>query len=192
MLQSEESILHIIKKDKIMMEIIKATSTLNLPDWWICAGFVRSKIWDFLHGFNERTSIPDVDVIYFDPTRIDEKYEKELEKKLFYLMPAIPWSVKNQARMHIVNNLPPYRSSEDAISKFPETATALGVMLDNDNNLVLTAPCGIDDVINLVLKPTPYFTETNERVAIYEARIGNKNWQSIWNKLKVHPIKNSN
>ncbi len=65
-------------------------------------------------------------------------------------------------------------------------------MLDNDNNLVLTAPCGIDDVINLVLKPTPYFTETNERVAIYEARIGNKNWQSIWNKLKVHPIKNSN
>ncbi len=99
MLQSEESILHIIKKDKIMMEIIKATSTLNLPDWWICAGFVRSKIWDFLHGFNERTSIPDVDVIYFDPTRIDEKYEKELEKKLFYLMPAIPWSVKNQARM---------------------------------------------------------------------------------------------
>lgn len=59
MLQSEESILHIIKNDKIMVEIIKATSTLNLPDWWIFAGFVRSIIRDYLHGFNERTSILD-------------------------------------------------------------------------------------------------------------------------------------
>ena len=37
---------------------------------------------------------------------------------------------KNQARMHVVNNMLPYSSSVDAISKFPETATALGVTLD--------------------------------------------------------------
>lgn len=101
-------------------------------------------------------------------------------------MPAIPWSVKNQARMHIVNNFPPYRSSEDAISNFLETATALGIKLDNENNLVLTDPCGIDDVINLVLKPTPYFTETTNWLL---SRIRNKNWQSIWNKLKFILLK---
>ncbi|WP_077620975.1 nucleotidyltransferase family protein [Bacillus sinesaloumensis] len=171
-----------------MMEIIKTASTLNLPDWWICAGFVRSKIWDTLHGFTKRTETPDVDVIFFDEQNCDENVEKELEIKLKNSMPNIPWSVKNEARMHIINNLSPYTSSEDAISKFPETATALGVKLDKDNNLILTAPWGVDDAINLEVKPTPFFTETKELAAVYEKRIIEKNWKSIWPRIKVHHI----
>ncbi|MBS8263893.1 hypothetical protein DYI25_05510 [Mesobacillus boroniphilus] len=173
-----------------MMEIIRAARKLDLPDWWICAGFVRSKIWDTLHGFKLRTLTPDVDVIYFDSSNIDEDYEKVLETKLKRLLPDIPWSVKNQARMHVVNQIPPYTSSEDAISKFPETATALGVKLDKENHLVLTAPCGIDDAVNLELKPTPFFSETTERAAIYESRLVKKNWKEIWPLIKVHHIRN--
>ncbi|AYV67636.1 hypothetical protein C2I06_12580 [Niallia circulans] len=188
MLKNDEDVINLIQSDEKMMKIIKIASTLNLPDWWICAGFVRSKIWDTLHSFNERTETPDVDVIYFDDKNIDENFEKELEKKLIKLMPNIPWSVKNEARMHIINNLPSYTSSEDAISKFPETATALGVTLDKENNLILTAPWGLDDAINLELKPTPYFTETKELAVIYEERIIKKNWKSIWHKIKVHHI----
>jgi uncharacterized protein len=188
LLENKEDFIRIIQNDETMMAIIHAASTLDLLDWWICAGFVRSKIWDTLHGFEVRTETPDVDVIYFDTSTIDEEYEKELEKQLARLLPDIPWSVKNQARMHVVNQIPPYTSSEDAISKFPETATALGVKLDNENNLVLTAPCGIEDVINLELKPTSFFTETKERAAIYEARLVKKNWKAIWPKIKVHHI----
>ncbi|CAM5730883.1 hypothetical protein SAFG77S_11202 [Streptomyces afghaniensis] len=185
MLKNREDVIKLIQSDEKMMEIIKVAGSLNLPDWWICAGFVRSKIWDTLHGFNERTETPDVDVIYFDNAKIDENFEKELENKLKSIMPNIPWSVKNEARMHVINNLPPYSSSEDAISKFPETATAIGVKIDKDNKLVLTSPCGIDDVINLELKPTPYFIETKELAAIYEERIIKKNWKAIWPKIKV-------
>lgn len=188
MLRNKEDVIKLIQNDDRMMEIIKAASKLNLSDWWICAGFVRSSIWDFLHGFEKRTNTPDVDVIYFDDKNIDEKTEKRLEAELRGILPDIPWSVKNQARMHVVNDIPPYISSEDAISKFPETATALGVKIDKDNNLVLTAPCGIDDVINLELKPTSYFQETKERAAIYEERIIKKNWKAIWHKIKVHHI----
>jgi uncharacterized protein len=191
MLKNREDIIKLIQSDEKMMEIIKVASSLNLPDWWICAGFVRSKIWDTLHGFKERTETPDVDVIYFDNAKIDENFEKELENKLKSIMPNIPWSVKNEARMHVINNLPPYSSSEDAISKFPETATALGVKIDKDNKLVLTSPCGTDDVINLELKPTPYFIEIKELAAIYEERIIKKNWKAIWHKIKVqHILKN--
>ncbi len=188
MLKNKKDVIKLIQSDEKMMEIIKAASTLNLPDWWICAGFVRSKIWDILHGFSERTETPDVDVIYFDNININENSEKELENKMISIIPNIPWSVKNEARMHVLNNLPPYTSSEDAISKFPETATALGVKLDKDHNLVLTSPCGIDDVINLELKPTPFFIETKELAAIYEERIIKKNWKAIWHKIKVHHI----
>jgi uncharacterized protein len=189
---NEEKIIELITEDEWMMDILKAASSLNLPDWWICAGFVRSKIWDTLHNFNERTPIPDIDVIYFDPRNIDELMEKKLEEMLKTLMPNIPWSVKNEARMHIKSNMPPYSSSVDAISKFPETATALGVKFDERENVKLIAPCGISDVINLDVKPTLFFRETKERVGIYEARITKKNWKSIWNNLKVHYITHSN
>jgi uncharacterized protein len=188
MLKSKDDVIKLIQSDETMMQIIKAASTLDLPDWWICAGFVRSKILDALHGFKDRTLTPDVDVIYFDAARIDEGYEKELEKTLMSILPGIPWSVKNQARMHVINDIPPYTSSEDAISKFPETATALGVKLDKENHLVLTAPCGLDDVLHLEVKPTPFFTETKERAAIYEERLIKKNWKAIWPMVKVHHV----
>lgn len=188
MLKTKDDVIKLIQSDKEMMEIIKTASTLDLPDWWICAGFVRSKIWDALHGFKERTWTPDVDVIYYDPANIDEEYEKILEEKLTSLMPKIPWSVKNQARMHFINNIPPYTSSEDSISKFPETATALGVKLDKENHLGLTSPCGIEDVLNLEVKPTPFFTETKERAAIYEDRIVKKNWKATWYKINIHHL----
>lgn len=188
---SEEEIIALIREDKWMMGIVESAKMLNLPDWWICAGFVRSKIWDVLHDFNVRTTIPDIDVIYFDPTNIDELEEKKFEEKLKTLAPNIPWSVKNEARMHIRNNVPPYSSSVDAISKFPETVTALGIKLDEKDNVILTAPCGISDVVNLEVKPTPYFLETEERVRIYEERITKKNWKSIWSNLKVYHTKSS-
>lgn len=188
-MMDEDRITMLIKEDQWMMDILKCAKSLNLLDWWICAGFVRSKIWDTLHHFKERTPIPDIDIIYFDPTTIDELVEKRLEERLKSLNPAIPWSVKNEARMHIKSNLPPYTSSFDAISKFPETATALGVKLDEEDQVILTAPWGISDVVNLVVKPTPLFTETKKRVEIYENRITNKKWKRTWNKLEVYHSK---
>ncbi|MGJ9459878.1 nucleotidyltransferase family protein [Oceanobacillus sp. CF4.6] len=174
-----------------MMDILLSAKSLNLPDWWICAGFVRSKIWDTLHNFNERSPIPDIDVIYFEPTNINKMEEKGFEEMLMALMPNIPWSVMNEARMHIHSNMSPYSSSVDAISKFPETATALGVKLDGKDNVILTAPCGINDVVNLEVKPTPYFKDYKKRVEIYEGRITKKNWKSTWYKLKVFHINTS-
>ena len=188
MLSSEEDIVRIIGEDADMMEILRAAKSLDLPDWWICAGFVRSKIWDTLHGFSEKSVLADVDVVYFDERHMDEVVEKKLEEELKSILPNVPWSVKNEARMHVVNNLPPYVSSVDAISKFPETATALGVKLDKEGNVVLTAPWGIKDVLHLEVKPTPHFIENKELAAIYEERIVKKNWQSVWKQVKVYPI----
>ncbi|WP_226671097.1 nucleotidyltransferase family protein [Metabacillus litoralis] len=187
---NEEEIISIVTEDKWMMEILKTVKLLDLPDWWVCAGFVRSKIWDTLHNFNERTTIPDIDVIYFEPANINENEEKKFEEILKFSMPAIPWSVKNEARMHWKSNMPPYSSSVDAISKFPETATALGLKLDERDNLKLTAPYGIKDVVNLQVKPTPFFLQSKERLEMYEKRLAKKNWHTIWTNLEVHHIQN--
>ncbi|MED0686208.1 nucleotidyltransferase family protein [Anoxybacillus ayderensis] len=190
-IKNDKDIIQLIKEDEWMMDILRAVKSLNLPDWLVCAGFVRSKIWDTLHGFKERTPIPDIDVIYFDDTNMDELEEKKFEMRLRNILPNIPWSVKNEARMHVVNNIPPYSSSVDAISKFPETATSLGVKLDEGDDIILVAPWGVDDVINLEVKPTPYFKESKELSQIYEERITKKNWKDIWYKVKVFHIENS-
>jgi uncharacterized protein len=191
-IKTEKDIISLVQSDEWMMGILKTAKSLNLPDWWVCAGFVRTKIWDVLHGFDGKTSLPDVDVVYFDPAIKSETVEKELEGQLRNQRPDIPWSVKNQARMHLINNLPPYTSSVDAISKFPETVTALGVKLDRMNQVILTAPCGIDDVINLVVNPTPYFFETEERMQVYQERVRKKNWESIWDKVRVNHVTSEN
>ena len=187
-MKTKEDIILLIQSDEQMMEIIKAASQLNLPDWWICVGFVRSKIWDTLHGFENRTELSDVDVIYYDHEDISEKTEKEFEAELKRILPDVPWSVKNEARMHVVNHIEPYTSAEDAISKFPETATALGVKSDMANNLILTAPWGVNDVINLELKPTPFYKESKERAAIYKERLIKKNWKGTWKKINVYQL----
>lgn len=184
-LRTENDIIALVQEDEWMMDILRTVSTLHLPDWWVCAGFIRSKIWDELHGFRERTATPDVDVIYFDKSNIEEDVEKRLDARLRILQPHIPWSVKNEARMHLIDQAPPYLSSTDAMSKFPETATALGLTLDDDDQIRLAAPCGIADAIQMKVRPTPFFASSAERLSYYEQRIARKNWKQRWPLIQV-------
>ncbi len=184
----EEDLLQAVKEDHWMMDILAAVRELQLTDSWVCAGFVRSKVWDMQHNFAERTPLADVDVIYYDPDDTREEVEKVWEEKLRSIYSSIPWSVKNQARMHSVNSLPPYTSSTDGMSKFPETVTALGLAMDDHGELRLAAPHGVSDVIHMIVRPSPHFRANRELHPIYETRIAKKNWQQIWNQLQILPI----
>lgn len=186
-LKDKQDIITLIQNDTWMMDILQTAASLQLPDWWVCAGFVRSKVWDVLHGFEERTSLPDIDIIYFDATNTDEQIEKQLEQKLQIINSTIPWSVKNQARMHLVNDLPPYISSTDAMSKFPETVTALGAKLDENGNVILSAPNGIQDLLALEVKPAPHI-KTDELIHLYEERLCKKNWKATWSNITLFHV----
>lgn len=184
-MKTEEEMLSAIREDEWMLAVLHAASTLELPDWWICAGFVRSKVWDALHGYAERTPLGDIDVIYYDKKRSDEEMEKGYERRLNALMPGLPWSVKNQARMHEINDLPPYGSSVDAISRFPETATAIGVKLDTRGQLEFTAPHGLEDLLAIEVRPTPAFEQDERLMATYRQRLASKQWTRKWPRVTV-------
>lgn len=184
-MKNRDDILKEIEEDEWMMEVLRSAESLQLPDWWVCAGFVRSKVWDYLHEYAERTPLGDIDVIYYDENDLDEELEKEYEHQLNRLMPGLPWSVKNQARMHEVNDLLPYGSSVDAISQFPETATALGVKLDEKNKLELAAPHGLADLIGMKVCPTPAFEKDDRLMNVYRHRLESKNWTEKWPKVEV-------
>lgn len=187
---TEKAILTLIKKDSWMMEVLKTVQSLQLPDWWIGAGFVRSKVWDHIHNYKKRTPLPDIDIIYFVPDDFtkEEVIQKTKEKEAMYekiltdKISGINWSVTNQARMHLFHNDQPYHSSEEALTRWVETATCVGVSLTDNGKLHLIAPHGIDDLVNLVLRPTPGVDEDTKK--FYE-RIQKKDWLKKWPKLQI-------
>ncbi len=99
-------------------------------------------------------------------------------------MPHLPWSVKNQARMHVKNKLSPYSSSFESVAHFPETPTAVAVRLNN-NQIEILAPYGLNDLFEGLVRPTPPFNQDSKLHPIYSNRVQSKNWGSIWNKLKI-------
>ncbi len=182
---TEKEILELVKQDAWMIRILELTRDLNLPDGWIGAGFIRNKVWDHLHGYTERTPLADVDIIYFDPENLEESFEDKLQATLKAIDPTVEWSVTNQARMHIESNEPPYTSSEHALSLWPETPTSVAVRLNENDELELIAPHGIDDLVNLSVNPTPHWCKKPEA---YEARLKKKKWEEKWPKLKINHL----
>jgi uncharacterized protein len=178
---NDQDIKDLIKNDIWMMKVLRIVKDLSLPESWVAAGFVRNKVWDTLHGFKKH-ELSDVDVIYFDPMDISEEREKQIEHLLLETAPDIPWSVKNQARMHIINGEEPYTSTEDAVSRWVETPTCIGARLNDKNEIELLTPYGIGDLVKLIVRPSPRF---NRDLQIFKDRIENKLWRQKWPKLKV-------
>jgi uncharacterized protein len=187
--QQQNLVLGWVAEDAWMMDVLRAAATLQLPDWCISAGFVRSKVWDMLHECPARTPLADVDVVYYNPSNLDEQTEKQLESQLRQLMQGVPWSVKNQARMHIPKGEAQYASTADALAKYPETCTAVGLRIERDGTLTLLAPLGLDDLLNRTVRPTAHFVEhAGEQAAFYNRRVDGKNWISKWPRLRVFEL----
>jgi hypothetical protein len=179
-MQYKDELIDIITKDKLTIETLSIVKNLKLNDCWVGAGFIRNKVWDILHEI-KTTKLNDIDVVFFDETNISEKLEKEIEQKLTKINPKVKWSVKNQARMHFRNNHLKYIDTENAISYWPETATAIAVRLNSNDRIEILAPHGLNDLFNLVVKPTPNFD-----LIVFQKRVNEKQWKKQWRNLKLN------
>ena len=166
----EKELIKIIENDTWMITILKTVRNLNLNDCWIGAGFIRNKIWDEKHDY-QRTKLNDIDVIYYDKTNSSKKHDLLIEKQLINIKSQLNWSVKNQFRMHIRNEHNPYFNCNEAISFWPETATAIAIRITQKNKIEYIAPYGLEDLFNLIVVPPPKFNLT-----IYKDRIKKKEW----------------
>jgi hypothetical protein len=161
-----------------MVRLLEIVGRLCLPDAWIGAGFVRNAVWDAL-TFRQPSPLNDIDVVYFD--RGNRRSEHDAEIALVRACPGVPWTVKNQARMHVRNGDAPYRDSADAIAHWPETATAVAANLSQGRVNVI-APHGVADLFGLIVRPTPAFAA---KLDLYRARIRQKNWRVRWPELTI-------
>ena len=170
--------------DEFRMRLLHAVESLRLPDCWIGAGFVRAAVWDHSHGRHMSAFDGDVDVVWFDRARsveIDRATETELAAK----EPSFRWSVKNQAWMHVRNGELPYESTEDAVRRWPETATAIAVRLSR-SELEILAPFGLSDLFSMIVRPTPAFV--GDKFPFFIERVRNKRWLERWPMLSLAEV----
>jgi hypothetical protein len=136
-----------------------------------------------LHGFSAASPLADIDVIYYDPGNLDPARDAAFERRLRGILPEHPWSVSNQARMHIGNGDPPYHSSVDAIRHWLETPTAVAVRLKPNGTLALLAPFGLEDLFAMAIRPTPHAKA--RRMAAFRRRLQEKDWLGRWPKARL-------
>jgi uncharacterized protein len=159
---------------------------LELPGCYVGAGAVAGTVWNVLHGFDPGYGIKDYDVVYFDPDDLTPEAERSVEQCARALVSDmnIALDVTNEARVHVWypqrfgRTIPPYDSTERAISTWPTTATSIGVRYD-DQILALCAPFGLHDLFSMVVRPN----KTLCSQADYEEKAAR--WARTWPKLRV-------
>ncbi|HET7302442.1 MAG TPA: nucleotidyltransferase family protein [Candidatus Saccharimonadales bacterium] len=185
LLTTEKDIAALVAADDWMMRVLRAAQTLALPDWWIGAGFLRNKVWDALEG-NASQPSKDVDLVYFNAQDVAPETDWHYDEQLKTQFPFAEWEVRNQARMHYVNDFAPYTSTADGISHWVETATCVAVRLNMQNELEFLFCYGTKDLLGLVARPTEYFV--GDMSTLFYERVSKKRWQERWPHLRVEPL----
>lgn len=178
-----------------VVRLLGAVERLALPDAWIGAGLIRGAVWDALCGLDP-VSPGDVDVVYFASHAPCPAADTALEARLRALdhreailrrgaqrswAGAVPWSVRNQARMHARNGHAPYADTADAVWHRPETATAVAARL-HAGRIELLAPHGLADLLGLVVRPGPAYAHRPE---VVRRRVREKGWMRRWPGLTL-------
>jgi uncharacterized protein len=184
-LTTEADICQLIMRDAWRMEMLAAARAMNLSDWAIGAGFVRAAVWDELTAKSEPTPLPDLDLIYFGANNVSPDRDYALRETINQQTLSDLWDVKNQARMHLRNDDPPYADTTEALANWLETPTCIAVRLERDDALTLLAPLGIDDLLNLHVAPTQ---AGRRKPGQYMNRMQSKNWAGIWPGLVVEEL----
>lgn len=178
---NEQDIINIVKSDKWMMSVLTEAERINLSEWMIGAGFLRNKVWDYLHGIKrDIADTNDIDLVYFDKEKISEDRDKSLSEQMNDRL-GLRWEIVNQAYAHKWHDHEPYLSTSEGISHWVETPTCVAVTLENGEPRII-APHGIDDLVNLKVRPSP---SRRNNLDLFYKRIKDKEWLLKWPKLDV-------
>jgi len=188
---TEAHLEEIVRSTPWLMRALEAARTVDAPDWLIGSGAVRTAVWDHLHGYEKRTELADIDLVFFDPDDLSEAHEHETQSRLQSALPDEPWDAKNQAAVHLWYperfgyEVDPLTSSAAAVATWPETAVCVGLRLAENDRVLIEAPLGLDDLLGLVHRRNP----TRVSVGEYERRLAAKRITERWPRVTVVPAR---
>lgn len=148
----------IIRSDADLMSVLECLRDAALPQWRLVAGCLYGTVWNVLAHQPRGTGIQDYDVIYFDA--VDLSWEAE-DAVIRRVTSELPLQIRNQARAHLWYEqhfgvpYPPLSTADEAITRYPSIAGAVGVRLEGDGRLDVAAPFGLDDMFAMVMRANP-------------------------------------
>jgi hypothetical protein len=123
-----------------------------------------------------------VDLSFFDAADLAADRDAVVEGQLRRFAPDLPWQAKNQAAVHLWYParfgiaVPPFGCCAEAIATFPEIASCVGVRLLGDDDLLVVAPHGLDDLLNGICR----HNATRVSTRFYIERQAQKRWFLRW------------
>lgn len=151
-----EAQLESIIRNSEWFETLASIRALSLPDWWVAGGAIRNTVWKHIYGDDCHLGIKDIDLIFFD-LKARKELEQSAKVRLESAHPQWKFDVKNQSSFGNWRPWPwQFTSAPDGIAHFLHTATAVGIKLDEQNQLVIAQPYGLHDLFSGIIKPTAY------------------------------------
>ncbi|HEY6397675.1 MAG TPA: nucleotidyltransferase family protein [Solirubrobacteraceae bacterium] len=169
------------------MRALVAAREVDAPDWLIGAGAIRTAAWDRLHGFESPTPLADIDLGFFDRNDLSEARDDEIQSLLEQALPGVRWDAKNQAAVHLWYPqkfgyaVEPFDSSAAAVATWPETAACVALRLACDDQLLIHAPLGLEDLFNMVWRRNPRRVSVEE----YQRRLATKRIAEKWPRVTI-------
>lgn len=146
-----------------VMAVLTGIRALGLPDWRLFSGAVYQTVWNALTERDADHGIKDYDIGYFDPDTSWEAEDVVIKRTAGVFNPALAAKVevRNQARVHLWfpekfgESYPPLTRTDEALTRFVCPAFAVGVRLEDDDSLTVSAPFGLQDVFTMRLRRNP-------------------------------------
>lgn len=166
--------------------ILARLPDLDLPDAWLVSGSLFQSVWNALTGRAPSYGIKDYDIFYFDPDTSWEAEDAAIRRcaEAFADL-GVEIELRNQARVHLWyeekfgTHYPPLTCATDGITLFLAPACMVGLH-PGAEGLQLYAPCGLDDVAEMIIRSNPAPNFSVERYVEKAAR-----WKAMWPELRV-------
>jgi uncharacterized protein len=180
-----ERLEELVRAAPLLMRALRAARDVDAPDWLLAAGSIRNAVWDALH---DRPPQPprDLDVLFFDPDDPTPARDTAVEQALRDREPQLPWEARNQASVHAWYpqrfgiEVQPFTASADAVATFPEIASCVGVRLLADDELLVVAPYGLDDLFAGICR----HNAARAPLEVHEQRVAEKGWRERWPRVR--------
>ena len=146
-----------------LMQVLTTVRALDLPDWRLFSGAIYQTVWNALTERDADYGIKDYDIGYFDPDTGWDTEDRVIKRAAAAFDPvlAAKVEVRNQARVHLwfeqkfAEPYPPLSCTDDALLRFVCPAFAVGVRLEEDDALTVSAPFGLGDLFTMRLRRNP-------------------------------------
>lgn len=185
LMKYQEQLEQLLINNSEINEIFAILRKFHLGQAYLCAGSVRTLVWNSLMQRKTNLKLGNLDIFYnaqFESaeehqvltTRLNQSYSKYL------------WSLNNLSQInphagHHQNG----QALPDVIAAFPETASAVGVNLDFQGKVSIIAPYGLNDLFEFKLVASPNFLTDSTKLAQFHKRVERKNWLTIWPQLTL-------